>query len=538
MFKESITVRVINAVVRYVASAYESSLLKALIMRFAVWFNTVFMVIYKESFFYRCIMKFADWLAKSLKESSLYKLIMNKTPYEESYSSSTVYGIIGKILDSFIKFFKKVCDFILNLAKGSLVAKLYHKIHNTGCFKFEYICGAFFCIMMIVPHDYWNNLYSVAMAFAFVAMYIVCRINGRNFAFNVRALTLSFVAFAMAIVGAVFITPVFFDGVRIALFFIASLIFTLVLWGSISDVKTLKTVVMFLVAGLLVMCIYAIYQSIVGVPIDHSLIDVNANKGMPGRVYSTFGNPNNFAETIVLVLPFVCALFLSSESKKAKLGFGVVFAICIAALAVSYSRSCYVAFAITAVVFILMYDWKFIIPLAAIAIVCIPFLPETIMNRILTIGSMEDSSNAYRPMIWEGVIRLIKDTGLSGIGIGPLAFAKLYPSYANPLAITAPHSHMLYMEIFVELGIVGFFGFFGFMYASIKKGLAVFNSTNKTLRCMIIAVISALAGISFTGCAEYIWFYPRVMFVFWIVIGILLATVRISKKQTVEKDNQ
>ena len=54
----------------------------------------------------------------------------------------------------------------------------------------------------------------------------------------------------------------------------------------------------------------------------------------------------------------------------------------------------------------------------------------------------------------------------------------------------------------------------------------------KTCRCIIIAAISAFAGISFTSCAEYIWFYPRVMFVFWIVLGVLLAAVRCGKKNS------
>jgi len=128
------------------------------------------------------------------------------------------------------------------------------------------------------------------------------------------------------------------------------------------------------------------------------------------------------------------------------------------------------------------------------------------------------------------VIKLVRHSGLTGIGIGPEAFAKAYPPFASIWAAKAPHSHMLYLELLVELGVVGVTSFLAFMFFALKKGLATYNRTGKTCRCIIIAAISAFAGISFTACAEYIWFYPRVMFVFWIVLGILLAAVKIKAK--------
>lgn len=499
-------------------------------MHVLMWLKNI-LLSYKESFFYNLILRFVSRLGEIFRCSMLRNLIVSETRYEKSYPSSVTYSVANRIIGLLLGIFRNIYNLILRASQDGVLRRIYSKVHNTGFFKFEYIYAAFFFVMMIVPHDYWNNIYAVGMAGVFCVMYLVSYLSGRKFAVNACGLTLSLVAFVLAIVVAVFITPVFFDGVRIALFFISSIVFMLVIWGSISDIKTLKTVVSFLICGLFVMCMYAIYQNYVGVPVDLSLTDVKANEGMPGRVYSTFGNPNNFAETIVMILPFVYAMFICTKSKRTKTLLVLAFAVCMTALAMSYSRSCYVAFAIATVVFILIYDWRLLLPAGIIAIMCIPLLPETVMNRIFTIGSMQDSSNAYRPLIWEGVIRLIKDRGPAGIGIGPLAFADIYPSYANPIAISAPHSHMLYMEILVELGILGVFGFFGFMYTTFKKGLSVVNQTDKTLRCMIIAGISGFAGISFTSCAEYIWFYPRVMFVFWIVAGLILAAARISKQK-------
>jgi len=201
------------------------------------------------------------------------------------------------------------------------------------------------------------------------------------------------------------------------------------------------------------------------------------------------------------------------------------------ALAMSYSRSGYIAFAIATVVFALMYNWKLLIPIAVIGLISIPLIPETIMNRIFTIGSMQDSSNSYRIYIWEGTIKLIKDYFFSGIGIGSEAFLKVYPDYAHALAMKAPHSHMLYMELLVELGVIGISSFLIYMGSTIRKGFAVMNKTDKFMKCMIAASISSFLGISFTACVEYIWFYPRMMFVFWMIVGILMCSIKLSKKQ-------
>ena len=42
------------------------------------------------------------------------------------------------------------------------------------------------------------------------------------------------------------------------------------------------------------------------------------NYGMPGRIYSFFDNPNNFAEILVMLLPLVFALLIVSKNWRVK----------------------------------------------------------------------------------------------------------------------------------------------------------------------------------------------------------------------------
>ncbi len=485
---------------------------------------------YKTSVIYNLILRLALYVKSLFLHSLTRNYIVGNSKFEKKYQTSLIYAIAQFLLGWFLKLSKRAYEFLKKLFDGSVTNALFSKIHAYPFVRFEYFLGAFFALMMITMGSMWNNAYAVIAAFGFAFLYYVLSLSNRGFGTNIKAIPVSLVAFVVAIFGGVLLTPVRSDGIRIALFFISAILFALLIWGSVDNAKRLKAFTGILVSALCVMCLYAIYQNYVGVPVDILLTDVNTNSGMPGRVYSTFDNPNNFAEAIVLILPFVYALIICSEKKISKLIFLFVFAICAIALAMSYSRSCYVAFAIATFVFALLYDWRLLLPLCIIALLTIPFLPASVTNRILTIGSMQDSSNAYRTYLWDGVLKLVRHTGLSGIGIGPEAFAKAYPPFASIWAEKAPHSHMLYLELLVELGVVGVLGFLTFMFHSIKKGLATYNRTNKDLKCIIIASISALSGISFTACAEYIWFYPRVMFVFWAVVGILLAAVRCAKK--------
>ncbi len=126
---------------------------------------------------------------------------------------------------------------------------------------------------------------------------------------------------------------------------------------------------------------------------------------------------------------------------------------------------------------------------------------------------------------------MIKRFGLTGLGIGPASFKAVYPDYAASIAITAPHSHMLYMELVLETGLLGFLSFFAYIYTVVKRTAGAMRRMDKELKTFAIAGLSSLLGIAFVCCAEYVWFYPRVMFAFWMVPALCLAVVRITKRE-------
>jgi len=49
------------------------------------------------------------------------------------------------------------------------------------------------------------------------------------------------------------------------------------------------------------------------------------------------------------------------------------------------------------------------------------------------------------------------------------------------------------------------------------------------LRNILVSGISSAAGIMVMGLVEYIWYYPRVMLMFWIILGILLTAAGLAR---------
>ncbi len=486
---------------------------------------------YNSSLIYQTILRCGAAIKSKFETGCIHAICTLPSKLEALYETSVIYAAANFVTEKCIDGIHKVGVFFENHNQNSLNHTLYTVCKEKGYLRFAYICALFFVLMLLVPHDYWNNLYAFVAAVLLSGVYVLLCAQKNGLAKNVRALPTSLLLFAVSIPAGICITPAPSDGLRVAFFFLTAILFMLLCAGGIPNQKTLHGFLRILLIGLGIFCSFAIIQRFIGVEVNPEFTDIANNEGMPGRVYSTVSNPNNFAEILVLLLPFAYALLLNTKKTGAKLAWGVVILLALVALAMSYSRSCYIAFALTVLIFIALYDWRWLLPLGIFAIFCIPLLPETVLNRILTIGSMSDSSNATRIYIWDGVFAMMREHGITGIGLGPKAFGELYPPFAHDFARKAVHSHMLYMEMFVELGLIGGISFLVFMFSCIKKALATYNHTNQLLRNIIIAGIASLGGISFVAAVEYIWFYPRVMFIFWIVLGIVLCAIRLAKRE-------
>ncbi|SHJ61890.1 O-antigen ligase family protein [Paramaledivibacter caminithermalis] len=278
-----------------------------------------------------------------------------------------------------------------------------------------------------------------------------------------------------------------------------------------------------------IVSIYGFYQFFHGVPMGSGWIDVSQNPDIKIRVFATFENPNLLAEYLIMVLPISIGLILYSKNKFTKICFSIGALIIFVCDLLTYSRGSWIGFAFSIIVFILLTDFKKLALFIPVGIGSLFLMPDSVLNRISTIGSLQDSSNFYRFNVWNMAIDILKDYWFSGIGVGYIAFRKISPFYIKTMS--PYHTHNTYLQIAIELGIVGVIVFLLLVLFIFKMGInSIINGEDKFIKISTASYIASLCAILVHGMAEHVFFNPKIILVFWLIVGMNLSIYRVYKE--------
>lgn len=476
-----------------------------------------------ESFLIKAISSLCKAIGNAFSGSIFGRVSRLFIAAEESKDKSVTYKIAERI--------KHFCFVPFRLAKKYSQTSVILRFAAASFFlKTENLLAIFVFLVFLVPHKMWNNMYGLIIALFLILLYMADVIRDRGFRKNIKGIRFSFILFCIAAVTSVIVSAYISDSIRVFMFFVTAFAFFLLIYGAVTSMERLKNISMAIYWSVFITGIAALIQKRLGIAVDPSLTDVSLNLSMPGRAFATFGNPNNYAEFLLLFIPFAFAFAVNCKQKDKKIMLICGMAVPFVALLLTYSRSGWLGFIAIVFVFVMFYNCRLLPLFILLGILSLPVLPASIVNRIMTIGNLRDSSIAYRLDIWTGTLYMLNYFWFRGTGLGPIAFKEVYPLYAVITARTAPHSHMLLLEVLSEMGILGLFCFAYFMLDIIRQSCQEAKSTtNKKLKLYLVASVSSMAGIFVTGCFEYIWFYPRVLLAFFIVLGISMATIKLSK---------
>lgn len=281
--------------------------------------------------------------------------------------------------------------------------------------------------------------------------------------------------------------------------------------------------------------LYGILQYVSGAA-SSTWHDLDMFSTIDGRVTSTLANPNVLAEYLVMVLPFVAAYFLSDTHAKGKLSLLFSGGSLLACLVLTYSRGGWLGFLFAAALFLLIYHRRTLY-LFFVGLVSLPFLisllPASIIERFSSIGNLGDSSTSYRVYIWRAVLKMIEANPLFGIGVGEGAFAKVYPLYTLSGIEDAPHSHNLFLQITLELGLFGLVIFLAFLFFFAQHMFTVFKkSPTAGRRILPAAGFCGIMGVLVHGMTDYVWYNYRVFLMFWLIIGLSCAWRKLDLRES------
>ncbi len=229
------------------------------------------------------------------------------------------------------------------------------------------------------------------------------------------------------------------------------------------------------------------------------------------RIYSTFFNPNVFG----FYINFIILLALEDlDIKKYNLNT-LVFICGLACLILTFSRSSWISL-ILALSVVSLFNKKYIKYALLISLVII--ISDTLLKtgRSNISKVVEDSSFLYRLEIWKTSIKIIKDHFINGIGFGTLN--KYVAAYSDIVSTKIEHSHNLYIQIFVETGVLGFSIFIIFLMIILKKfKQRLLSKDNK----IWITAFAVFAMTMIHSLVDSVALTPQIMMILSIYTGTL-----------------
>ncbi|MBQ9939936.1 MAG: O-antigen ligase family protein [Clostridia bacterium] len=258
------------------------------------------------------------------------------------------------------------------------------------------------------------------------------------------------------------------------------------------------------------------------------------------RIYSTFQNPNVYGEYLVMSIPVAVALLFTCTGQGKRYPVFIACVSALLALVYTQSRGAWLAFIISMAIY-LMVKTSRILVVYLLGIFSIPLLPailpESIVSRFTSIGNLADSSTSYRVSIWEAAVKMIGDFFAGGIGIGTSAFSKVYPSYSLAGIEAAPHSHQLFFQIAIEMGVFALICFLVIIFMAVRKNshALICHGTGNEYTLISSAALCGIIGMLVQGMTDYVWYNYRVFGMFWIILGLCVAAIRCADSQGTKK---
>lgn len=244
------------------------------------------------------------------------------------------------------------------------------------------------------------------------------------------------------------------------------------------------------------------------------------------RAASTFTNPNLYAQFTVMALPFMAAYSFSGKRSAAKIISRLALLLAIGGIFVSFSRGAYLAVGAIVVVLCIA-NIRRLIPISMVAFSAVLLLPETIYDRLFSMGNANDVAITERLGVWGITMATFFERPIFGHGLG---VGTIWPRL-NESGYSAPHAHNLFLEFLVEGGLVGLIFLLFLMWRLFRQGFELVIHAPKT-RMYGAAIIAFVAGLCVCGMVDLPLFTPKTISIFMIALALTDALSFVEMKHS------
>ena len=321
-------------------------------------------------------------------------------------------------------------------------------------------------------------------------------------------------------------------GHSISAFFTKTLeyaLFFIIIADLFSDVIRMKTLIFVVLVSVTLCYINGIVQYFTGFDI------VRKEVLLSDRIAGSLINPNDFGSYVIMFIPLLAGLvFVKKLFFRYRVTILVVFLISLFCLIFSYSRGSWLGFLVGILFFGFVRSKKLFLCFMIILIAGAFFLPERVKHRMQQIDSMEKVTTNHRIALWKESISIVEDWPILGTGLN--TYTVVGPHYKiHPQGGIYPHNSYLHMA--AEIGLVGIGAFVWFLWVIFRRGRRLLRSlcslamTGSNDYILILGLMAGLLSFLVNAFFDTTFYAMRLVSLFWIMCGILVAMCNIAEQR-------
>ena len=297
--------------------------------------------------------------------------------------------------------------------------------------------------------------------------------------------------------------------------------------------RGIKTMV---VCGFLVALVAFVYMVLEINPLGFKWVSQSSVKFVLNEAKNMLVDRRAVAVYLVMIYPLALGQMLVTKKKFIKCLYLIAIGVIIASVIIAGDVMVRWGIIIATVLFMMIYNFKSIwlaLGAGVSAFVAMLILPESAADAVKSFFTVSAADIEMKKSVWTRTWEMIFDNWFSGIGVGEESFVNVFYYNSSKNSIITVDSHNLFLQVFVELGIVGFLLFLTILFTFAQKCFANTKKRNKRSRSrtMICAGYASIFSSCLMGLNSYIWSSYRAFLTFWIVFALTVALTKVNEKE-------
>jgi putative inorganic carbon (HCO3(-)) transporter len=283
--------------------------------------------------------------------------------------------------------------------------------------------------------------------------------------------------------------------------------------------QAFRAILWVMVLSALSISLYGLYQFLSAPPVI----------GVLNRIASTREDPNNFALTLVAVIPLTVALAVSERRFFLKIFAALSGIIIFFTVPLTLSRGGFLALITILILLFARIKKRKLALLVLLLIIGISLLilPPTVWERAGTVGfSSMEASARMRMQLLKGGIAMFADHPLFGVGIGNF----IVHSFSYSGLVPPQYAHNMFLHVAAETGILGLLFFVAILYRSWRILRGVQKSFFHDRSSFPFQVSRALEISLLSFCVAAFFLSQHFNKMLWMIIGLTACVYQLHRK--------